>query len=877
MSLLFRHSQTTREAKSEPPIVFASERALVDDLKKLSKHLEGLAEEWTVRVGALNRLQKIVQDGAYKRHAAVFLEHLNGKVRDGVIQQLGDSRSAVSVVAAQCIKTLAVVLEEQLDVDPYVAAIVRIMGTTNQVIKDAAHNAMLAIIESSRLGRAGVGRLVETVLTSKSAAQRQRATEYLRRVVSENARYGNGTLDKAVDEIEGAVRKALSDGDPTVRVEARQAFRAYCNAWSARGEAFLESLDPSVKKYIVLPSSSVSQGAKTTTIAPSPTATKTLTVPSSTATAKTSKLQSSSSISSKSSNETSANFKTSSTQLSGATLKRLNEKRHLQQTSIVEAKKIAVGSQKPTPVPAVTTTTSATQKLHASVTAPRAPASTQHPTIVPRVDVSLAIKYGSKDSVELKRKAIIMLKQAVQSGGGSNEEPGKGRTEKPGATTRKRDPRVAINIAPIASLLRSVLSSDVYSSFEEDALAVILGLFEGYANEASCHLDDILTPVFTRLSKNSEHSELCEHILGAALTGVKIDYLLGFTRKHVFCRGSGPGMESYAVLVFLEKVLEHTPESFEDFQCTKSLALSLAVIPISSSPKALKDKAVEVLHKLYGIAKDNFKRALKTLPPSIYSKTVEHLPFIDSEETQIDIKVDYEENKEKDNENENENEVIMNENENEVIMNENENEVIMKDNKDDDIKKDNKMEMEVEIEEYPEEKQENDDGENEIDNEIEKEIKEISEDLEEIKEVDEGKEEQENEEEKEEKEVEETTNDTKEENQHENKKAPSTPQIIKEKAMGVFHSISGIARTISASVYSSAVKHLSFKESTKEENKNENIINEENDNIIEEKENENIINEEKEIIEKEIEDLDSEINTIEEEIVQNDNKEPESN
>ena len=628
------------KVKAEAPVVYSSERALVEDLKKIAKRLAEVTEEWDVRVEALNHLQKIaLESGAHRKYSSAFFEHMHGAVRDGVIRQLGDLRSSVSIAAAQCIKTLAASLGEQLGADPYVAAILRIMGTTNQVIKDAAHSAMLAIIEDSRLGRAGLAKLVETIRTSKNSAQKLRATEYLRRVVALSTKYTNGLLEKAADDIEGAVRKALSDGDPSVRAEGRLAFSAYCSAWPVWATAFLESLEPSVKKYIgkdvvsqsTKPANDTAATAATTAVSKISVSTrrpqleaasKAVAAHKPPATAAPAKAHSDVA-------PAPAHAVASTVVTTTAAAKRLGEKRRLpEQKAEPEAKKFAQATV------THSTLSSATQRIHAAVTtvAPAIPtavvvatttvmhsAQAKASTVSAAAssstkeeapgDVGLALRYGSKDSPELKRKAVAMLREAVR------EE-------------KNKNPRVVASIKAITSFLKSVLASDACKEFEAEALEVILGLFEHYAPQAAYHIDDVLPSVFALLSRNSEHSELCERILEAARAGVNIDLLLGLARKLVLCHGKGPGLESYAVLVFLGTALEKNPENFATFARTKALTLCLASVPVSSCPQALKDKATEVLQTLYGVAPEDFVRSLKTLPPNVYANTVKKLPFL---------------------------------------------------------------------------------------------------------------------------------------------------------------------------------------------------------------------------------------------------------
>ena len=245
-----------RQAKqTEPPVPAVpidKEALLVKELSAIAGVLDNMDNDWEKRAGAMRRLQGIAKGGAHRTFPAVFNELLARKLKEPLCKQFGDLRSSLVKEAATCVEALSAELGDALEpiVDALVEAVMTMLGTTNKVLQCEGNRAMVCILAGHRVNRS-IAKICYFGLTSKVPTQRQYSIDYLGRIIRASRRYTAGFFERNLDEIEKVIKKALTDGIPSIRDLARSVFWDFYAAWEKRGAKILASLDPNTKKNLL--------------------------------------------------------------------------------------------------------------------------------------------------------------------------------------------------------------------------------------------------------------------------------------------------------------------------------------------------------------------------------------------------------------------------------------------------------------------------------------------------------------------------------------------------------------------------------------------------------------------------------------------------
>ena len=685
---------TSNEAKLRASRI-ESARQLSEEMERISECIADTERDWKVRANAMDELQEVVRSGLQRRFSAPsFAGLLQTRVRDGLARQVVDTRSRVSVAASQCIVVLSAELREQLDplVDTLVDACFAVLGTTNQVMRENANAAVLALLRNCRVGRAGLGRILDVITTSKSHQQRLPAVEYLGAVLQRSRCYPGGMLERASAEIEAAVRSAILDSVQQVRASGMSLFWTLHSLWPEKAERIKATLTSKAKKYLMKNEHSLSTPATPVVRAtPAQTASPTFTYykqqqqfatpaplanaqrklaqtpnPASLTSHSSLSTTATNTVSTNSAKPTTTNFPLSSSvrgnstgtpavpvlstsnpllasstkahstpgSASGPTTASTATPRPSQSMIAVAATTTTINTpvdtrQKP-PSSAKTTATTATSAVSATAVRPGSPSelspetrnrlakakchgessssssSTGTSTAEELRNVNFFSLLGHKDSAEERRESIVKIRQLVE----------------------QQDPKAAENIARIVTLMKSMLRDDGDSSssngessiFERDTLELVLTMFRCHWAHLTYSLDDLLPPVFSRLSAESPHTDVCEEIVGVVLDNVNHEFLIPAVRRMIL-RTYNSGLAScYSLLVFLGKLVEKYPSYFTTLAHLRPFVSNLINIALTNTtPYAVKGVSCDALRALHSAAAQTFVAAFKALPEREYS------------------------------------------------------------------------------------------------------------------------------------------------------------------------------------------------------------------------------------------------------------------
>jgi CLIP-associating protein 1/2 len=232
-----------------PIVRITTEKQMAREVEDIATMLSSLENPWDQRVAALRRLQGMVRGDVASMPG--FLALLATRLKEPVGAQCLDLRSLVVKEAGKCIEILSTELGDALEplTDHFVDALFKLAATSNKTMAECGHQAMLTMLQQSRVNR-GVNRVLEVLATNKNAALKQRAAEYLAAILRQGRRYTTGVLERLADNIEAAIRSGISDGAPGVRSATRIAFWPFALLWPDRGARFLDSLEPGLRRLV---------------------------------------------------------------------------------------------------------------------------------------------------------------------------------------------------------------------------------------------------------------------------------------------------------------------------------------------------------------------------------------------------------------------------------------------------------------------------------------------------------------------------------------------------------------------------------------------------------------------------------------------------
>ena len=247
-----RGTGTKQAEPAIPAIPIDKEAQLVKELGAIITVLDNMENDWEKRANAMRRLQGIAKGGSPRAFPTVFSEQFVKRLKEPLCKQFGDLRSSLVKEAATCIETLSAELGELLEpiIDPLVETIMTMLGTTNKVLQTELNRAMVCILAAYKVNRS-IAKICYFALTTKVSTQRQYSIDYIGRIIRSHKRYAAGFFDRNLDEIEKILKKALTDGIPSIRDLARSVFWDFYAAWERRGLKVLDSLDPNTKKNLL--------------------------------------------------------------------------------------------------------------------------------------------------------------------------------------------------------------------------------------------------------------------------------------------------------------------------------------------------------------------------------------------------------------------------------------------------------------------------------------------------------------------------------------------------------------------------------------------------------------------------------------------------
>ncbi|GFH08045.1 uncharacterized protein HaLaN_02944, partial [Haematococcus lacustris] len=245
-------ASSPQEPAEPTPIYVTSDKELAAELDAMVTPLNGTVVDWQQRISHMQRLEGLAL-GCVPGMLEPLNECLKG-LRDSMSKQLEDRRSAVEKQACMTLGLLSAVLgiRFQEHLVYYLPVLFKILPITVQVMAEAADTCVKTLLANCQSHRA-IPVLAQTAIKDKNARIRHGCASYLADLLGS---WEPQVLLRCSDDLEAAMKSAVSDASGEARAAARRMYAGYAAIAPDVAQAFLRKLDPSVQDKLCKAASS---------------------------------------------------------------------------------------------------------------------------------------------------------------------------------------------------------------------------------------------------------------------------------------------------------------------------------------------------------------------------------------------------------------------------------------------------------------------------------------------------------------------------------------------------------------------------------------------------------------------------------------------
>ena len=229
------------------PILYSSPVDLQSDCQLICDIIKDNTQQWDKRIENLKKIVRIAQGNTYESQ---FLSILNKQLRDPIVANLHDLRSAVVRDACICVCMLCTQYGDTPDINTFADYIVPqlfklLVGAA--VIATTGDRAIKCIVGTNKLNKS-ISKICESCYSLDNKI-RTACIQYMLQVIETQAHYSDFTRHS--DIIEKCIKDKLGDKSDSVRVTARQCYIQYSES-SCRSRALVlwDTFDEKTKKLI---------------------------------------------------------------------------------------------------------------------------------------------------------------------------------------------------------------------------------------------------------------------------------------------------------------------------------------------------------------------------------------------------------------------------------------------------------------------------------------------------------------------------------------------------------------------------------------------------------------------------------------------------
>ncbi|KAJ9547859.1 hypothetical protein OSB04_020402 [Centaurea solstitialis] len=231
--------------KPVDPIKVYSEKELIREFEKIASILVP-EKDWSVRIGALQRVEGLVIGGATDYPCfRGLLKQLVGPLST----QLEDRRSSIVKQACRLLNFLSKELLGDFEAcaEMFIPVLFKLVVITVLVIAESADNCIKTMLRNCKVARI-LPRVADTAKHDRSAILRARCCEYALLILEYWA--DAPEIQRSADLYEDLIKCCVGDAMSEVRATARACYRMFSKTWPDRSRRLFSSFDPVIQRII---------------------------------------------------------------------------------------------------------------------------------------------------------------------------------------------------------------------------------------------------------------------------------------------------------------------------------------------------------------------------------------------------------------------------------------------------------------------------------------------------------------------------------------------------------------------------------------------------------------------------------------------------
>ncbi|GAA5951294.1 hypothetical protein JCM21900_003829 [Sporobolomyces salmonicolor] len=239
------------------PVYLASERDLREQVERMKPCFEGKETEhnWMERDRSVATLRGMLLGGVDKGELVETFVRAVKEVQDGILKTCSSLRTTLAISALTLISELSTSLPpSQLDVvlDAFLTHTLSMAGQTKKITASASQATVTSLLTHSSYHHR-TAQLLLAGMGEKIVSARQFVSSHLLTFLSVHASRSKSAMDSTggTDDLEAAIKKALTDANAQVRENARRAYWEFVKTWpGARAERITAGLDTNGRKLL---------------------------------------------------------------------------------------------------------------------------------------------------------------------------------------------------------------------------------------------------------------------------------------------------------------------------------------------------------------------------------------------------------------------------------------------------------------------------------------------------------------------------------------------------------------------------------------------------------------------------------------------------
>ncbi|GAA5887225.1 hypothetical protein JCM5296_004568 [Sporobolomyces johnsonii] len=239
------------------PVYLASERDLREQVERMKPCFEGKETEhnWMERDRSVATLRGMLLGGVAKGELVEAYVRAVKELQDGIIKTSASLRTTLAISALTLISELATSLPpSQLDVvlDPFLSHVLSMAGQTKKIVASASQSTVTSLLTHSSYHHR-TAQLLLAGMGEKIVSARQFVSSHLLTFLNVHASRSKSAMDSTggTDDLEAAIKKALTDANAQVRENARRAYWEFVKTWpGSRAERITAGLNANGRKLL---------------------------------------------------------------------------------------------------------------------------------------------------------------------------------------------------------------------------------------------------------------------------------------------------------------------------------------------------------------------------------------------------------------------------------------------------------------------------------------------------------------------------------------------------------------------------------------------------------------------------------------------------